>query len=350
MVAAGLNLLIKKRDMAKENYRKERIDRCIKARSDDIYAISSKNEILYLLFPRVIPIAALGIIALISPLYWQKVIISACIFAMLAVSWDFLSSCGMLSLGQALFFGIGSYIAGILNHYLNLPFYITIPVATISGGLLSTILLLPVVRLRGIYFAMVTLILPLMLMRGIEATRIFGGNEGITGLSPFPNIWVELIIIITAMWVTLFALRRFISSDYGLIFVSIRDNDRATMASGINIYAFKAQALFIGSCICAFCGAFMTHSYMFTGIPVFTMEFSILPIAASAIGGIGSLAGPLLGAFVLVPLSEILREFGTLRVVFYGLVLVICVVALPEGIFHYLSRKYNEMERWVKIE
>ena len=58
----------------------------------------------------------------------------------------------------------------------------------------------------------------------------------------------------------------------------------------------------------------------------------------------------LLGACLLVPLSELLREFGTMRIVFYGLILVICVVALPEGIFHYLSRKYNEMERWVRLE
>jgi branched-chain amino acid transport system permease protein len=334
----------------KENVRKERIARGVKARSDDVYAVTSYREMWYLLFPRVIPVVGIAILACFLPLYWKKVLIQACIFAMLAVSWDFLSTCGLLSLGQALFFGIGSYTAGSLDHYFHFPIFVTIPIATVVGGLLSTILLLPVIRLRGIYFAMVTLILPLMLIRLIEATKILGGTEGLTGLSPYPNIWVEITAIMLGMWVALFALRRFITSDYGLIFVSINDNDRATMASGINIYKFKAQALFIGSCICAFCGAFMTHSYMFTGMPVFALEFSILPIAASAIGGIGTLAGPLLGAFVLVPLSEILREFGTLRIVFYGLILVICVVALPEGIFHYLSRKYNETERWVKIE
>lgn len=333
-----------------EQYRKERIDRGIKARSDDVYALFSSREMFYLLFPRVFPILGIAVLSYFLPLYWKKVVITTCIFAMLSVSWDFLSSCGMLSLGQALFFGIGSYIAGSLNHYFKIPFYLTIPIATLFGGVLSTIVLLPVIRLRGVYFAMVTLILPLMFMRIVEATRIFGGTEGLTALSPFPNVWVEILLCMGGMWFVLFSLRRFINSDYGLIFVSIRDNDRATMASGINIYSFKAQALFIGSSICSFCGAFLTHSYMFTGMPVFALEFSILPIAASAIGGIGTLAGPLMGASILVPLSEILREFGTLRIVFYGVILVVCVVALPEGIFHYLSRKYTQIERWVKVE
>lgn len=334
----------------KEHARRERIDRGIKARSDDVYALLSYREMLYLIFPRVVPVVGLAILAYFLPLYWKKVVIQACIFAMLSISWDFLSSCGMLSLGQALFFGIGSYIAGSLNHFFNIPVFLTIPIATLVGGLFSTILLLPVIRLRGIYFAMVTLILPLMLMRMIEATKILGGTEGITSLSPLPNIWVEIVLSMGGMWFVLFSLRRFISSDYGLIFVSIRDNDRAAMASGINIYSFKAQALFIGSSVCAFCGAFLTHAYMFTGMPVFALDYSILPIAASAIGGIGTLAGSLVGALILVPLSEYLREFSTLRIVFYGLILVICVVALPEGIFHYASRKYTQIERWVKVE
>jgi branched-chain amino acid transport system permease protein len=220
----------------KENYRKERIARGIKARSDDIYALTSYKEMWYLLFPRLVPIVGIAIIAYFLPLYWKKVVITTCIFAMLSVSWDFLSSCGLLSLGQALFFGIGSYTAGSLNHYLHLPIYVTIPVATVVGGFISTMILLPVIRLRGIYFAMVTLILPLMLMRLVEATKMLGGTEGLTGLSPFPNTWVEITFILAAMWAALFGLRRLIASDYGLIFVSIRDNDRATMASGINIY------------------------------------------------------------------------------------------------------------------
>ncbi|MCP4362671.1 MAG: branched-chain amino acid ABC transporter permease, partial [Chloroflexi bacterium] len=120
--------------------------------------------------------------------------------------------------------------------------------------------------------------------------------------------------------------------------------------AGINIYWFKIQALFIASSIGAFAGAFLTHVYLFVGMPVFALDYSILPIASAVVGGIGTLAGSMLGAFILVPLSEILRGLGGLRVVFYGLFLVVFTVAIPEGIFHYIQRKYHQFERWVEVE
>ena len=122
------------------------------------------------------------------------------------------------------------------------------------------------------------------------------------------------------------------------------------MHAGINIYWFKAQALFISSAIGAFAGALMTHVYMFVGMPVFALDYSILPIASAVVGGPGSLAGATFGAFILVPLSEVLRGIGGLRIVFYGLFLVIFIVGLPEVIFHYIQRKYHQFERWVEVE
>lgn len=331
-------------------YRKERIDRGIKARSEDIYALFSYREMLYLLAPRVVPILILFILTLVSGVYWQKVLISTAVFALLALSWDFLTSAGMVSLGQALFFGVGAYITGILNHNFKVSPLFSIPLATLGGGVLCTILLLPVLRLRGIYFAMVTLALPLMLVRIIEATKIFGGTEGLSGLSGLPNIWFELYLSLLAVLAVLFIFRRLINTDYGLVLRGIRDNDRSVMRSGINIYWFKAHALFMASAVGAFAGALMTHVYMFVGMPVFEMDYSILPIASAVVGGMGTFAGSMLGAFILVPLSEALRGVGGLRIVIYGLFLVIFTVALPEGIFHYLQRKYHQFERWVKVE
>jgi branched-chain amino acid transport system permease protein len=196
----------------------------------------------------------------------------------------------------------------------------------------------------------VTLILPLMLVRVIEATKVFGGTEGLSGMTPLPSSWLELYLALGVLLAAMFGFRRLLGSDYGLILKAINDNDRSVTNAGLNIYWFKAQALFMAGAIGAFAGALMTHVYMFVGMPVFALDYSILPIAAAVVGGPGSLAGATLGACILVPLSEVLRGVGGLRIVFYGLFLVVFIVVLPEGIFHFIQRKYHQFERWVEVE
>jgi branched-chain amino acid transport system permease protein len=329
--------------------RKVRVDRTIKARTEDIFALMSFREMAYLLTPRVILVLGLLALPLVLGAYWQRVLISAAAFALLALSWDLLVSTGMVCLGQGLFFGVGAYVAGILNYSLKWPPLVTIPIATVGGGMICTLLLLPVLRLRGIYFAMVTLALPLMLVRIIEATKILGGTEGLSGITPLPSTKVEVYLSLTVVLVVLFFFRRLINSNYGLVLRGIRDNDRSVLSTGINIYWYKTQALFLASAVGAFAGALITHTYMFVGMPVFELDYSILPIASVVVGGMGTFVGSLLGAFILVPLSEILRGLGGLRTVVYGLFLVIFIVALPAGIFHYIQRKYHQVERWVKV-
>ncbi len=333
-------------------FRKERLDRGIKARCEDIFALSSYREISYLLFPRVVPVALLLILPLLQGvigLYWEKVLMITCMISLLALSWDLMASVGLISLGQALFFGTGAYITGYLNYAFKLPPVVTIPLGTLGGALFSTFLLLPVLRLRGVYFAIVTLTFPLLLSRFIETTKILGGTEGISALSPLPNVWVELYVPVFALLICLFGFRRLINEDYGLVLQGIRDNDRAVMSGAINIYWYKAQAVFIAGLAGAFAGAFMTHYYRFVGMPAFAMDYSILPLTAAVLGGVGTFAGPAIGAFILMPLSESLRSVGTLRVVIYSAILIVCVVGLPEGIFHYIRRKYHQFERMVDI-
>jgi branched-chain amino acid transport system permease protein len=91
------------------------------------------------------------------------------------------------------------------------------------------------------------------------------------------------------------------------------------------------------------------HIYMFAGISLFALDFSILPIAATVIGGGGTLAGPVLGCLILVPISELLRAFGTLRIAFYAIILMAFIVLKSEGLMVYGQRKYHQFERWVKI-
>ena len=338
---------------AQANYRKERLDRGIKARSDDIFALASYKDLAYLLLPRMLLIGGLLIVPLLGGLigvYWLNVILITGTIALLALSWDLLAAVGLVSLGHALFFGVGAYIAGGLSFKFGWTPILTIPVAMLAGSLLCTLLLYPVLRLRGIYFALITLALPLLMMRVIEATKILGGTEGLSSLAPLPKMPLVLYLIVIVLFLFLFGFRRLIDSDYGLVFRAIKDDDRSVMAGGINIYWFKAQAVFIAALPATFAGAFLTHYYRIVGMPAFSLEYSVLPLTGAIVGGQGTFVGAMLGAFILVPISEFLRTSGTLRVVIYSIMLIIFTVGLPEGVFHYLKRKYHQFERLVPVE
>jgi branched-chain amino acid transport system permease protein len=337
--------------MATEQRRKERMDRGIKVRADSIYALMSLRELSYLALPRLVLIVGFLVIPFVMPsIYWQRVISIVCIYSLLALSFDFLAHyVGLVSLGGAFFVGTGGYIAAILNKSLGLSPLFTIPISMLGGAAICTLLLLPCLPLRGVYFAIVTLMYPLALARVIEALDILGGTDGIMGVASFPNRWVEQYSVILMVLLFLFGLRRLVNLDLGLVFRAVKDNDQAVRASGMSVTSYKAVAVFVGSALGCLAGACLVHIYMWSGISQFALDFSILPIAATVIGGGGTLVGPVLGCFFLVPLSELLRDFGTLRIVFYALILMGFVVIRSEGFMVYGQRKYHQFERWVKV-
>ncbi len=331
--------------------RKERIDRGIKVRTEGIYSVSSLQEVSYLALPRLILILGLLLLPLLMPsLYWNRVISIVGIYALLALGFDFLAHfVGLVSLGGAFFIGVGGYTAALLNKSLGLPPFLTIPMATLGGALISTVLLLPALPLRGVYFAIVTLMYPLALMRIIEALNIFGGTDGVLGVAGFPGRWIEQYLIIFIVIFAMFGLRRLVNEDIGLVFRGVKDNDQSVRASGLSITLYKAIAVFIASALGCLGGAYLSHIYMWAGISQFALDFSVIPIAATVIGGGGTLVGPVLGCFILVPISEWLREFGTLRIVFYSVILMAFIMFRSEGIMVYAQRKYHQFERWVKV-
>ena len=295
----------------------------------------------------------LGILALpliVPGMYWQRVISIVCIYAFLAMSFDFLAHyVGLVSLGGAFFVGTGGYIAALLNTSFGLPPLVTIPVASILGAAVCTFLLIPCLPLRGVYFAIITLMYPLFMARLIEALDIFGGTDGILGIDSFANPWVEQHFVLIMVLVLLFGLRRLVNTDLGLVLRTVKDNDQAVRASGMNITRYKALAVFIAAGMGCLSGACLVHIYMWAGISQFALDFSVLPIAATVIGGGGTLVGPVIGCLILVPASELLRDFGTLRIVFYSLILVIFIVFRSEGLMVYGQRKYHQFERWTEI-
>lgn len=336
---------------ATQERRRERIDRGIKVRSDGLYALMSWRELGYLIAPRLVLIAGLILLPAVMPgLYWQRVITIVCIYSLLALSFDFLAHyVGLVSLGGAFFVGVGGYLTALLNTGWGVPPVVAAPIAAIFGGAICTLLLLPCLPLRGVYFAIVTLMYPLFLARMIEALDILGGTDGIMGIDSFPYAWLEQYGIIVLLLLILFGLRRLVATDLGLVMRAVKDNDQAVKASGMNITHYKALAVFIASSVGCLAGACMVHTYMWAGISTFALDFSVLPIAATVIGGGGTLVGPVLGCLILVPVSELLRDFGTLRIVFYSLILLGFIVFRSEGLMIYGQRKYQQFERWKQI-
>ena len=334
---------------AKER-RKERLDRGIKVRTEGLYALSSWREMAFLLVPRLAFIFGLLLLPFSVDMYWQRVLCSAGIYALLALGFDFLAEyVGLVCLGGAFFIGAGAYISGLLNANLGWSPLLTIPVATVAGAGVSTFVLLPCLRLRGIYFAIVSFMFPLLAGYIIIALNIFGGTEGISALASFPSIWVDQYLILAAVIVSLFALRRLVNEDIGLILRAIKDNDQAVKASALNVISYKMKAVFIAALLGSFGGAYLSHLYGWIGISQFAMDYSILPIAATVMGGMGTLVGPVIGAFILTPLSEALRGFGQLRVVLYCLILIGFIVYKPEGLMNFLQRKYHQFEHWEEV-
>lgn len=306
---------------------------------------------LYYWAPRAAIVLVLLLLPIVVPgIYWQRVICIAGIFALLAISFDFLAGfVGIVSLGTALFTGVGGYIAGLCNAVLGLSLWLTLLISTFGGAVICTLLLLPALPLRGIYFAIISLMYPLIIPRIIEAFHLFGGTEGLTGLDTFAGIRAEQYLIIGAVIVALFALKRLVDSDSGMVFRAIKDNEQGVRASGINTFYRKAVAVFISAAIGCFAGAYLVHLYGWMGISLFGLDFSILPIAATVLGGGGTLIGAVVGAFILTPLSELLRDFGTLRIVFYALILVALIILKPEGLMNFIIRRYRLMGKRLEL-
>ncbi len=331
--------------------RKERLDRSIKARSEGLYAISSWREVTYLLAPRAGLIIGLLIAPLVMPsLYWQRVLGLAAVYALLAISFDFLTErVGLVCIGGAFMTGVGGYIAGTLNFYLGLPPALTIPIGTLGGALLCTLFWLPCLPLRGIYFAVVTFMFPFLGTSIILAGNLFRGTEGLSPVAGFSNSLTGVYLILVMVLTAIFGLRRLCGEDIGLVFAGVKDNDQAVMASAVNVTRVKVYALFIATMIGCFAGTFVAHFSGFAGLSLFAVDFTIMPIAACIMGGPGTLAGPVLGAFILAPLSELLRGLGQLRVVLYCAVLVGFILYKPEGLLNWASRKYHQFEHWVRV-
>jgi len=283
-------------------------------------------------------ILAITVVLAALPLFGSDVLIqfgiNTLLLAVLAQGWNIIGGyTGYASFGNSVFYGLGSYGVGIAMVQWNLPF----AAGLILGGVLAIafafLLGIPVLRLKGHYFAIATLALAQVMSAIVSNVSIAGQNIGLV-LPPLNNdyLFYELslglliIATLTVAWLT--------RSRFGFGLIAIRENEEGAAVMGVNTTLYKVLAFALSGLFTALAGGI--HAYWITFIDpesAFDISLNVKMIIMTVFGGPGTLIGPVFGAFVLSAISEVLSsEVTNVAGLFFGVVVVAAVVLMPRGI------------------
>ncbi len=187
---------------------------------------------------------------------------------------------------------------------------------------------IPSLRLRGDYLAIVTLGFGEIIRVLILNIDAIGGSRGFTGIPQLSNFfWVYLFVLITVVVV-----HNLVYSSYGRAFISIRDDEIAAEAMGVDTTRFKVTSFVISSMFAGIAGALFGHFTMYLHPNTFTFIKSFELIIMIVIGGLGSIEGAILGAILITVILEVFREFGPYRLVIFSITLILIMMYRPQGI------------------
>ncbi|MDA8098104.1 MAG: hypothetical protein M0042_00595, partial [Nitrospiraceae bacterium] len=273
--------------------------------------------------------------------YYRDVLTLTGIYVVLALGLNLVvGQVGLLNLGYVSFYAVGAYTYAILSTRYGLSFWPGLAAGAVSASIIALFIGLSTLRLRGDYFAIVTLGLG-------EITRIVlnnwdgltGGPNGITRVGrpslggyvlSSPGEFYYLILLIAL--VTVFAMRRLISSRIGRAWIAIREDEIAAEAMGLNVFRLKLLAFVIASAWAGIAGVFFAAKMAFVSPESFTFSESIMILSMVVLGGMGSIPGIILGAFLLIALPEVFRDFQDYRMIGFGAALVVMMIFRPQGL------------------
>lgn len=297
-----------------------------------------------------LPVLAFGLAPLVIWLqggsYVAQVAGTAAIYALLAASLNHVTgTAGLLSLGHAAFFGVGAYVAALGSVRLGLPFIVTVPLAGLVAGLLGMVLALPALRLVSIYFAVATLglgeMIHLVLLNWVDFTRGPMGIRNIQGFEffgwRFDTPMATYVTIVTIVSLSIWALHRLTHSYYGTALRALREDDQCAEAMGLSTLRLKSEAFAVSCFFAGIAGALLAHQVLYISPDSFRFNESILILAMVVVGGLGSLPGAVTGAVLLTLLPEVLRGIGDFRMMLVGVVMFVCILLLPKGLFGEIS-------------
>jgi branched-chain amino acid transport system permease protein len=257
----------------------------------------------------------------------------------LAVGWNLLAGYGgLVSIGQQAFLGLSSYIVLYLSLHGVLAWW-GAPLAIVIVGLVSVPISFLAFRLRGSFFAIGTWVIADVCLLVVAQIESLGGGAGaslndLNGYSPttVSNVtyWVGLTIVAATLIGTALLLR----SGFGMALVSIRDDERAAEATGVNVARTKRIVYVLSAAICAGAGALLILANLeVQPDSTFSVQYSAFMIFMVLVGGIGTFEGPIVGAIIFFALQQWLSSYGVWYLIILGAVAVIVTLWLPKGIW-----------------
>jgi branched-chain amino acid transport system permease protein len=295
------------------------------------------------------PIAVLVVLALFPvigvPLNWLNYLFTFFIYLALGNMWNLLAGyTGLICLCPHAFVGLAGYTLAI-GTWVGVPFQAGLIAGAAVAALFALIISYPVFRMKGIYFAIGTLVLPEVLKAWFNFWRPVGNEyqgmgagysvKGVAGVTLGDTYWLGLAIAAASVFVVYIILR----TRLGLGLTAIRDNENTAASSGVNIFRLKLSSFLIAAFIMGLAGAaYFIFSPRIQPTGGFTISWLLLPLMATVIGGEGSEEGPIIGAAVVTFLRFLLADYGAWSLFIQGIILLVVVVLMPQGIAGLLRR------------
>jgi len=304
-----------------------------------------------LIFMIILLVAAFACPLVITNKYTLHIIISCFIYACLTLSLNLIIGwSGQFSLGHVCFFGMGAYITTLLTINTGMNFFFAWIIGVIFTSAFAALLCYPTLKLRGDYIAVVTLgfgeVFRLFLTNAVDITR---GPAGIPSI-PSPILFgIEIsgktmfyyFALVLLLGFIVF-MKRFNNSGFGMAMMTVNEDDVAAIALGLNPKRYKMAAFAIGGGMAALIGGFYAVYMGMIAPTSFSYAESIKMVSMTVLGGLASIPGSIIGAFLLTALPEALRSFSEYRMVLYGAAMVVMMIFKPDGMWSRNKRTKNE--------
>jgi ABC-type branched-subunit amino acid transport system permease subunit len=280
--------------------------------------------------------------------YWNYAMGTVGIYVLMGLGLNIVVGlAGLLDLGYVAFFAIGAYTAGLLTSPAPIPlqmgFWPVLVISILLAALAGILLGMPVLRMRGDYLAIVTLgfgEIIRVLIRSDMMSPYLGGPQGVRDIAgpsffgiPLVSEKSYLYLIILGIVLTIVFTNYLQNSRVGRAWMAMREDETVAQAMGINTLYYKLMAFATGAAFAGMGGALFAARNQYTGPADHTLMVSINVLCLLIVGGMGSIPGVIVGAFVLKGLPEILRELDLYRLLVFGALLVIMMIIRPEGIW-----------------